>query len=434
MPRHDRAMKILFVHQNFPGQFPHLAPALARRGHQVLALTDEKNQRPSPVRVVKYASPPKVEISHPLGRTYADMAERGWLAARAARALRDRHGYVPDVIFGHSGWGETLFLREIWPDAKLLVYAELMYRTRGHDVGFDAEISPPSDEGRVAAVARSAHLIQALVQADAGLSPTRYQADSFPPELRAKLTVIHDGIDTDRVRPDPAATLTLPNGAVLRAGDEVLSYVARSLEPYRGIHVFLRALPAVLAARPHAQVVIVGDDGVSYGARPRDAASWKARLLTELGDSLPHDRVHFLGRVPYAQYLSLLQVARVHCYLTYPFVLSWSLAEAMAAGCLIVGSDTDPVRELIRDGKNGRLVPFFDQGALQATLTRALAGDPDAPRLGRAARETILAGYDLRRHSLPRLIEWVESFAPAQPRILHHENILGGEGATPPTA
>lgn len=406
-------MKILFVHQNFPGQFPHLAPALAARGHDVLALTDEANQRPSPVRVVKYAKPPQVTTSSPLGRTYAEMAERGWLAARGARALRDRHGYTPDVIFGHSGWGETLFLREIWPEAKLLVYAELMYRTRGQDVGFDPEISPGTDEARVRTIARSAHLIQGLVQADAGLSPTRYQADSFPPELRSKLTVIHDGIDTDRVKPDPAATLALPDGRVLRAGDEVLTYVSRSLEPYRGFHVFMRALPSVLATRPDAQVVVIGAEGVSYGGKPSDAESWKVKMLGEVGGRLPLDRVHFLGRVPYATYLSTLQVSRVHCYLTYPFVLSWSLTEAMSAGCLVVGSDTEPVRELIRDGENGRLVPFHDPAALEAALIRGLEGDPQALRLKAAARAAITSAYDLRRHSLPRLIEWVEGFGPA---------------------
>lgn len=403
-------MKILFIHQNFPGQFPHLAPALAARGHHVLALTDQGNNRPSPVRVVKYARPRQVEGGHPLGRVYSEMAQRGWLAARAARAMRDRHGYTPDVILGHSGWGETLFLREIWPDAKLLVYAELMYRTRGHDVGFDPEIIPDSDHSRIRTVARSAHLIQGLVQADAGLAPTRYQADSFPPELRTKLTVIHDGIDTDRVRPDPAASLTLPDGSVLRAGDEVLSYVSRSLEPYRGFHTLMRALPRVLAERPRAQVVLIGAEGTSYGGKPQDAASWKQKLLAELGDRLPLDRVHFLGRVPYATYLSLLQVARVHCYLTYPFVLSWSLTEAMAAGCQIVASDTEPVRELIHDGEQGRLVPFHDREALETALIRGLSGDPEAARLGAAARQVILDGYDLRRHSLPRLIEWVESF------------------------
>ena len=405
-------MKILFVHQNFPGQFLHLAPALAARGHEVLALTDEKNDRPSPVRVVRYKAPGPVEIGSSLGRSYAEHAERGWLAARGARALRDRHGYAPDLIFGHTGWGETLFLREIWPEAKLMVYAELLYRTRGHDVGFDAEISPGTDESRVMAVARSAHLIQGLLQADAALSPTRYQADSFPPELRARITTIHDGIDTAKVRPDPAARLTLPSGLTLAPGDEVLSYVSRSLEPYRGFHVFMRALPEVLAARPQAQVVIVGGDGVSYGGAAPGGETWKSRMLGEVGDRLDLSRVHFLGRVPYAQYLALLQVTRVHCYLTYPFVLSWSLTEAMAAGALILGSDTEPVRELIRDGENGRLVPFFDIPALSAGLIAALAGDPEAERLKAAARQTILEGYDLHRHSLPRLIEWVESHGP----------------------
>ena len=404
-------MKILFIHQNFPGQFPHLAPALAERGHQVLALTDEKNERPSPVTTLRYKTPDPVAVNG-LGRSYAGHAERGYLAARGARALRDRHGFTPDLIIGHSGWGETLFLREIWPDAKLLVYAELLYRTRGHDVGFDPELQQDSDEGRILAIARSAHLIQGIVQADAAIAPTRYQADSFPPELRAKITVIHDGIDTVRVSPDPQASLTLPGGRALRAGDEVLSYVSRSLEPYRGFHIFLRALPDVLAARPQAQVVIVGAEGVSYGNAPKDGGTWKARMLAELGDRLDLSRIHFLGRVAYDDYLSLIQVARVHCYLTYPFVLSWSLTEAMAAGGYVVASDTEPVRELIHDGENGRLVPFFDVPALSAALIAGLAGDPDADLLRQAARQTITEGYDLHRHSLPRQIEWVESFAP----------------------
>ena len=405
-------MKILLIHQNFPGQFLHLAPALAARGHHVMALTDEKNQRASPVRVLRYKTPGALDLPPMLGRTYGEMAERGWVAARGCRALRDRHGYAPDLIFGHSGWGETLFLREIWPEAKLLVYAELMYRTRGHDVGFDPEISPGSDEARVGTVARSAHLIQGLVQADAGLSPTQYQAKSFPPELRGKLTVIHDGIDTQKVRPDPQAELALPDGRKLRAGDEVLTYVSRSLEPYRGFHRFMRALPEVLRARPNAQVVLVGADGASYGGLPKDTPSWREKLLAELDGRLDLARIHFLGRVPYSHYLALLQVSRVHCYLTDPFVLSWSLTEAMAAGCYVVGSDTEPVRELVRDGENGRLVPFFDQPALEAALIRGLAGDPEAPRLRAAARDTIRQGYDLHGHCLPRLIDWVESFAP----------------------
>ena len=302
-------MKILFVHQNFPGQFPHLAPALAKRGHEVLALTDEKNERTGPVKTVRYKAPEPVQTNGVLGRSYSNHAERGLLAARGARALRDRHGFTPDLIIGHTGWGETLFLREIWPDARLLVYAELMYRTRGHDVGFDPEIHPDSDEGRFMTVARSAHLIQGIVQADAAIAPTVYQADSFPPELRGKITVIHDGIDTSRVKPDPNAWLELPGGQRLDAGDEVISFVSRSLEPYRGFHIFMRALPQVLAARPEAQVVLVGGDGASYGGLPRNAKSWKDVMLAELGDRLDLDRVHFVGRLRYPDYLALIQLA-----------------------------------------------------------------------------------------------------------------------------
>lgn len=405
-------MKILFVHQNFPGQFPHLAPALVNRGHEVLALTDANNKNPSPVNTVRYKEPKPVESDGILGRSYSIHAERGLMAARGARALRDQHGFVPDVIIGHSGWGETLFLREIWPEAKLLIYAELMYRTEGADVGFDSEFAADSLEARFMTVARSAHLIQGIVQADAAIAPTRYQADSFPPELRQKITVIHDGINTQRARPDPDASLTLPNGRVLKAGDEVLSFVSRSLEPYRGFHIFMRALPEMLAARPEAQVVLVGGDGVSYGKAPGDGKSWKDVMLAELGDRLDLDRVHFVGRLPYGQYMSLIQLARVHCYLTYPFVLSWSLTEAMSAGAYIVASDTAPVRELIRDGENGRLVPFFDVPALSSALIRGLEGDPEGETLRRAARQTIRDGYDLQLQSLPRQIEWVESFDP----------------------
>lgn len=407
-------MKILFVHQNFPGQFPHLAPALSKRGHDVLALTDEKNTRPSPVRTLRYKAPKTIESDGVLGRTYSSYAERGLMAARASRRLRDDHGFVPDVIIGHSGWGETLFLKEIWPDAKLLIYAELMYRTTGADVGFDPEVAPDNLDARLMTVARSAHLIQGIVQADAAIAPTQYQAESFPAELRQKITVIHDGIDTQNVRPEPTARLKLPNGQEVRAGDEVLSFVSRSLEPYRGFHVFMRALPDVLRQRPEAQAVLVGGDGVSYGRAPADGRSWKDVMLEEVGERLDLDRVHFVGRLPYGQYKLLLQLARVHCYLTYPFVLSWSLTEAMSAGTYIVAADTAPVREIVRDGENGRLVPFFDQAALSAALVRGLEGDPEADRLKQAARQTICEGYDLHRHSLPRLIEWVERFAPAR--------------------
>jgi glycosyltransferase involved in cell wall biosynthesis len=332
--------------------------------------------------------------------------------ARAARQLRDERGYTPDVIFGHSGWGETLFLKEVWPSAKLIVYAEFYYKGVGADVGFDPEFSTPNFDQVMIAQGRTAHLGQALLHADAGVSPTEWQASTYPAPLRRMISVIHDGVDTDALAPNPAARFALPDGRILRAGDEVLTFVNRNLEPYRGYHIFMRALPAILNARREAQVVIVGGDEVSYGAAPKGEKGWKERILAEVRDQLDLSRVHFMGKIPYADFRSLLQVSRVHAYLTYPFVLSWSMIEAMAAGCHIVASDTAPVVEAIADGQNGTLVNFFDVAAWSEKLTEALANPALFQPLRDAARQTALARYDLRRHCLPRMVEFVEGFAP----------------------
>ena len=399
-------MKILFVHQNFPGQFPHLAPALAARGHDVRALTTEKNMRPSPVPVVKYRTPPEVEASPASAKLYASSVERGIKAALAARQMRADQGYVPDVIFGHSGWGETLYLKEVWPEAKLLVYAELMYKTEGLDVGFDREFQRDDLGAKISTVTRSAHLALSMLQADAALSPTEFQAATFQPELRAKIEVIFDGVKTDLVKPDPAAELVV-GGRSFRAGQEILTFVNRSLEPYRGYHRFMRALPEIMAARPEAQVLIVGEEGQSYGAAPKEG-SWKQIFLDEVKDRIDLNRVHFLGRVAYADFVKLLQVSRCHCYLTYPFVLSWSLMESLAAGAMVVASDTAPVREAITDWDNGRLVDFFDTSALSGAIIDALARPEAYVEMRARARAGVVARYDLASVCLPKLIEFVE--------------------------
>ena len=406
-------MKILLVHQNFPGQFPHLAPELAKRGHECLALTDHGNNRVSPIPVVRYKHEPAPvdPAATRLGRNYTLMSDRGVTVARAALQMRNVQGYIPDVILGHSGWGETLFLKEVWPEARLIVYAEFYYKGRGADVGFDPEFGQPSFDQVMIAQGRAGHLGQALVHADAGVCPTEWQASTYPASIRGMLRVIHDGVDTDVIRPNPAATFTVPDGRVLRAGDEVLTFVNRNLEPYRGYHIFMRALPAILAARPNAQVVIVGGDEVSYGSAPKDAKGWKERFLSEVRDTLDMTRVHFMGKIPYADFVSLMQVSRAHAYLTYPFVLSWSMIEAMAAGCHVVASNTAPVAEAITNGVNGTLVDFFDVAGWSAALTQALADPERYAALRAAARQTALTHYDLRRVCLPRMVEYVESFS-----------------------
>lgn len=405
-------MKILLIHQNFPGQFLHLAPALAARGHDVRALTDAANTRTSSVPVMRYKhTAAKVDpAACRLGRNFTTMSDRGVTVARACLRLREEHGYVPDVIFGHSGWGETLFLKEVWPEAKLIVYAEFYYKGRGADVGFDPEFSPPNFDQVMIAQGRAAHLGQSLMHADAGVSPTEWQASTYPPALRRMIEVIFDGVDSDVMRPNADAAVTLPDGRVIRAGDEVLTFVNRNLEPYRGYHTFMRALPDVMAARPQAQVVIVGGDEVSYGQPPKDG-KWKDIFLDEVKDRLDLSRVHFMGKVPYPTFVALMQVSRAHAYLTYPFVLSWSMMESMGAGAPVIASDTAPVREVIRHGENGLLVDFFDVAGWSRTLTDALADPARYAPLRRAARQTVLDRYDLKSVCLPKMVGFVEGIA-----------------------
>ena len=403
-------MKILFIHQNFPGQFLRLAPEMVRRGHQVLALTDEVNPKKTAIQTLRYRHPPlKVDpMATRLGRTFTENSDRGVTVARAARQLREKHGYVPDVIFGHSGWGETLFLKEIWPESKLIIYAEFFYKARGADVGFDPEFrKEPFDQALITS-ARAGHLGLSMLQADAALAPTHWQASTFPERLRPMIEVIFDGVDTQIMRPDPLAQYVLPNGQALRVGDEVLTFVNRNLEPYRGYHTFMRALPAVMAARPEAQVVIVGGDEVSYGAPPPEG-SWKARYLSEVEPRLDIARVHFLGKVPYPDFVKLMQISRLHAYLTYPFVLSWSMLEAMAAGAYVVGSATQPVEELIEDGVTGKLVEFFDIPAWEKALIQGLAHPESSIAIRKAARQRIVEGYDLQTQCLPRIADFVEA-------------------------
>lgn len=399
-------MKLLFVHQNFPGQFLHLAPEMQRLGHDVRALTDAANSKTSEVPILRYAH--KAQALDPkatrLGRNFTQMSDRGVSVARHARRMR-AEGYVPDVIYGHSGWGETLFLKEVWPEAKLLVFAEFYYRGIGADTGFDPEFQAQGFDQVMIAQSRAAYLAQALIHADQGVAPTEWQASTHPPVLRRQLEVIFDGVDCDRLTPNPQASFALPDGRVLRRGDEVLTFVNRNLEPYRGYHIFLRALPEVLEARPQAQVVIVGEDGVSYGTAPKDGGTWKELILAEVKDRMDLSRVHFVGKLPYGRLVDLMHVSRAHAYLTYPFVLSWSMVETMAAGTLVIGSNTAPVAEVIEDGVNGRLVDFFDVKGWSAALTDALARPEAYLPMREAARKLVRERYDLRSVCLPKQVE-----------------------------
>ncbi|MFM2053282.1 MAG: hypothetical protein RL456_1319 [Pseudomonadota bacterium] len=405
-------MRIIFIHQNFPGQYVHLAPALARAGHEVRALMLDPGARALPgVQATRYrvtrGSTPQV---HPWAAEFETKVLRGEGCARAAWAMR-RDGWVPDLICAHPGWGEALFLRDVWPEARQLHFVEWYYGWEGHDITFDPEFPPEVPDARMRIRTKNSHLLHGLMDMDAGVSPTAWQRSTVPAALRGKVEVIHDGIDTDRLRPDASAVFAcaVPGRAEpLRLGpdDEVVSFVNRNFEPSRGYHVFMRALPELLRRRPRAQVVMVGGDGVSYGAKPRDGRSWRDRFLDEVRPALDAQalaRLHFVGRLPHPQLVTLYQVARAHVYLTYPFVLSWSMLEAMACGALVVGSRTAPVEEVIEDGRNGLLVDFFDAPALAARVAEALAAPAHAhDAIRQAARRTVVDRLDLHRQCLPR--------------------------------
>ena len=410
-------MKVLLVHQNYPGQFKHLGPALVARGHQVWAITDKVNTQRTSIPTARYdytvVDKKKVaEAGAPFAGHFAQMVQRGVATAAVARRLRDENGITPDVIFGHPGWGETLFLREVWPEARLLVYAEFWYRARGLDADFDPEFQKPDLRRAVGTLAMRPHMAMAMADADAALCPTLWQARTYPDCFQSMMEVIHDGVDTDALTPDPAAEVTLPDGGpTFRAGDELLTFISRNIEPYRGAHIFLRALPELLKARPEAQVVLIGAHGQGYGSGPPGGGNWKDHLLAEMGDRIDLSRVHFPGRIPYPTFCGLIRAARAHAYLTYPFVLSWSLLESMSMGAAIIASDTAPVREVIEDGVNGRLVDFFDVAAWSAALIEALENPAAMAPLRAAARQTILDRYALK-DCLPRIVDLVERHGP----------------------
>lgn len=395
----------LFIHQNFPGQFVHIAPALAAAGHRVVALGTAGRNVPG-VQYLRY-EPARPPGGAPVRGDLAAKLARAEGCASAMLALKAQ-GLQPDVIVAHPGWGEALFCKDVWPQARLVVFAEFYYTVDGSDYAFDPEFQADTPAARMRLRLKNTALLHALAAADAAYAPTHWQKSQVPAEFQHKVQVIFDGIDTQLVKPAAGVSVRLKrDNLTLSRADEVITFVNRNLEPYRGFHSFMRALPDMLARRPRAHVLIVGRDGVSYGSRPKGGGSWKDAMLREVGASLPADRVHFLGPLPYTQYLQVLQISTCHVYLTYPFVLSWSCLESMSAGNVVVASDTAPVREVIEDGRNGLLTGFFDGPAMATRVADVLAAPGDHAALSAAARATVQTRYDLKSVCLPQLMQFI---------------------------
>ncbi len=408
--------KILFIHQNFPGQYKHLAPALAKmKNIEAYSISKEDESLPN-IKHYKY----KIKNANAPGvNNLAIEFETKMIRAKAVAELcleMKEDGINPDVILSHPGWGESFLLKEVWPDAKFLNYFEFYYNTKDSDIDFDLKEKQRPDYDfnlRSKLRARNAPFLSAFEQSDIMISPTEFQKSTAPAIFQDLISVVHEGIDTKLIKPNANANLTLKNetnGKIeeITKDNKVITFVNRNLEPYRGYHIFMRSLPDIIKNHPDAYILIVGGDQVSYGATPKEG-SYKDIYYNEIKNKIPKDnRIRFLGKIPYNTFLNLIALSSVHVYLTYPFVLSWSMLEAMAMEALIIGSKTKPVEEVIKDNKNGLLVDFFDYKKLSLMVTDVLNNPEKYSSIKKEARKTIVDNYDLEKVCLPKQIEIFE--------------------------
>lgn len=424
--------KILFLHQNFPGQYKHLAPELAKNKNydvQSLSLDDKNNTTTlenlnktfKTIKHNKYKITDKnVPNLNRLTREFETKMIRAQSVAKKCLEMKE-NGYQPDLILAHPGWGEGFLLKEVWSDVKIINYFEFYYNTRDSDVDFDLKESNRPDYGfelTTKLIARNAPFLSAFNQSDMMIAPTNFQKDTAPEEYKNKIKVIHDGIDTDILKANEKASISLTpvntsnaetqEQIILTKKDKVIAFVNRNLEPYRGYHIFMRSLPDIIKKHPDAYILIIGGDGVSYGATPKKG-TYKDIFFNEIVNDIPKDnKIKFLGYVPYNILLNIFCIADVHVYFTYPFVLSWSMLESMSLEGLIVGSKTPPVEEVIKHKENGLLVDFFDSKNLSKTIINILDNPESYKNLRKNARDTIVENYDLKTKCLPEQLKIVQ--------------------------
>lgn len=407
--------RILFIHQNFPGQFRHIAPYLKGAGYDIRALGMSGNKSAEPIFrdiLINYSiSSPYPRVQHPLLQDFEAKVLRAEAVFKSALNLADQ-GYKPDLIFGHPGWGELLFLDRIWPDVPQLHYLEYYYRERGQDMNFDPEFGLQTDLSKQRFRLKNTSFYLSADTMHCGITPTHWQFSTLPSTVQERTRVIHDGIQTNIIRPESSglafkALASDGTSVRLKSGDHIVTFINRSLEPFRGYHSFMRSLPELFRIHPGAFVVIVGREGASYGPIP-DGKSWKIRFLDEVRDKIPLNRLIYTGMLSRQQLTQTLQMSRVHVYLSYPFVLSWSLLEAMSAGVEVIASDTLPVREVIEHGKTGWLVDFFDNTGLAHLIHERLSREEGDMRVGQQARKLVIERYDLDTVCLPKQLEYIE--------------------------
>ena len=395
----------LFIHQNMPGQFLHLCLYLRDRGHRVAFITKNKQNMIGNVTKVMYDLSRKPrEDQHP----YLVSTEEGVLHGQAVyRSIKnlESKGFRPDVVIGHCGWGETMFVKDALPDVPLLNYFEFYYNAVGQDMNFDPEY-PAAVDGILRARVMNSISLLAAASGDWGMTPTQWQYSTHPTSIQSRMSVMHEGVDAQAIGPKPDAVFVTESGKELRAGQKIVTFVARNLEPYRGFHVFMRAIPEIQRLHPDAEILVVGMEGVSYGVKLPEGDSYKKRMLAEV--EFDASRVHFTGYLQPPRFRAAMHVSMAHIYLTYPFILSWSLVEAMASECLIVGSRTPPVEEVLTDGQTGLLVDFKDHMALASRVGEALSRPDSFRQVRQNARRLAMREFDLRSVCLPRQLGLID--------------------------
>ncbi len=397
-------MNILFLHRNFPAQFRYMIKELVKnRENKIVFITNNDSHKIPGVMKIQYRLKREVpENCHRYLRFYEEAIIHAQAAAEAAIQLRNS-GFVPDIIYGHT-WGQTLFMKDIFPDVPLLCYFEWFYNSVGADMGFDGEVLSVDKLAKLRS--KNAHLLIDLYTCDAGICPTKFQKKQFPKEFDDKLKVIYDGVDTDFCKPNENAMFKIDNkDLIFTPKDEVVTYATRGFEAYRGFPEFMQAVEKLQKRRKNLQVIIAGEDRVCYGPKLADT-TYKKLMLQKL--DLDLERIHFVGKLPFARYVNLLQISSAHVYLTYPFVASWSLLDAMSCACPVIVSSTEPVMEFVENNKSGLLFDFYNIDEQVEKIEYALDNKEKMAPIRANARNVIVENYSLHK-TIPQHLEYIES-------------------------
>lgn len=387
-------MNILFLHKNFPAQFKYLCLVLAQSpNNKVVFITEETALQVPNITKVNYTVNKTVtKNAHPYTSRFESHILEGQAVAAAAMRLK-RQGFEPDVIYGHSGWGATMFMKDVFPNTPLISFCEWYGYADGPETAFDGRVV--TYDAREEIRCSNADLLIDLVACDFAVCPTQWQKEQFPKEFHHKIQVLHDGIDVETCHPDANATFLIKDKNLeLSAKDEILTYGTRGMELYRGFPQFMEAAEKLLKKRPNLHVVIAGDDITCYGPK-LEGTTYKTQMLKKL--DLDMNRVHFIGTLNFYDYVKFLQISTAHVYATYPYVLSWSMLNAMAAGCCLIASNTQPVVEMVQDNFNGLLYEFFNVDQLIEKVEYALDNREKVQVIRDNARKTIEEKYDLRK-------------------------------------